>query len=150
MIFSKPSEYAIRVLVYLAVKSSDNKRYGTKQIAKDLGFPEPYLGKVLQQLARKEIISSFKGPKGGFYLKEDALDITLLEIVKSIEGLAFFSACGLGLHDCNDEKPCPIHNDYQLFRDNFYKILSEKTIREMKVNVDKGGAFLNIDGHGSI
>ena len=145
MIFSKPSEYAIRAVVYLAVNSSSNQRFGTKKIAEDLDFPEPYLGKVLQQLARNNIISSVKGPNGGFCLEEKAMDISLLKIIESIEGLAFFSSCGLGLHDCNDEKPCPIHNDYQAFRDNFHKMLSEKTIKDMKENVDQGGAFLNID-----
>ncbi len=145
MIFSKPSEYAIRALVYLAVNSSSGQCFGTKKIAEDLDFPEPYLGKVLQQLARNNIISSVKGPNGGFCLEEKAMDISLLKIIESIDGLAFFSDCGLGLHDCNDEKPCPIHNEYQVFRDNFHKVLSEKTIKDMKENVDSGVAFLNID-----
>lgn len=145
MIFSKPSEYAIRALVYLAVNSSSSKRFGTKKIAEDLEFPEHYLGKVLQQLARNNFITSVKGPNGGFCLEEEAMDISLLEIIESIEGLAFFSACGLGLKECSDEKPCPIHNDYQIFRDNFHTMLSNKTIKEMKENIDDGSTFLNID-----
>ena len=145
MIFSKPSEYAIRALVYLAVNSSPNQRFGTKKIAEDLGFPEHYLGKVLQQLARNNIISSAKGPNGGFCVDKDAMEISLLKIIESIDGLVFFSTCGLGLHECNDEKPCPIHKDYQIFRGGFYKMLSEKTVKDMKEDIDKGIAFMDIN-----
>jgi Rrf2 family protein len=144
MIFSRSSEYAIRALVYLAVNSSPKQYFGAKKIAEDLGFPEHYLGKVLQQLAKKNIISSVKGPNGGFCVDSDAMEITLLKIIESIAGLAFFNTCGLGLHECNDEKPCPIHKDYQIFRGDFYKMLSEKTIKDMKEDIDNGIAFMDI------
>jgi len=142
--FSKSTEYAIRALVYLAVNSSPKQRYGTKKIAEDLDFPEHFLGKVLQQLARKNIISSAKGPNGGFCIDNNAIEISLLKIIESIDGLAFFSTCGLGLHECNDEKPCPIHKDYQIFRGDFYKMLSEKTIRNIKEDIDLGIAFMDL------
>ena len=142
--FSKSTEYAIRALVYLAVNSSPKQRYGVKKIAEDLDFPEHYLGKVLQQLARNNIISSVKGPNGGFCVDNDAMEISLLKIIESIDGLAFFSTCGLGLHECNDEKPCPIHKDYQIFRGEFYKMLSEKTIKNIKEDIDLGIAFMDL------
>lgn len=144
MLFSKSTEYAIRALVYLAVNSSPNERFGVKKMADDLGFPEHYLGKVLQQLARYQLIHSVKGPNGGFWVDEKAMDITLLKIIESIDGLAFFNTCGLGLHECDEEKPCPIHKDYQIFRGDFYKILSEKTILQMKEEIDQGIAFMDI------
>ncbi len=142
--FSKSTEYAIRAMVYLAVNSSPKQRYGTKKIAEDLDFPEHFLGKVLQQLARKNIVSSAKGPNGGFCVDNNAMEISLLKIIESIDGLAFFSICGLGLHECNDEKPCPIHKDYQIFRGDFYKMLSEKTIKNIKEDIDLGIAFMDL------
>ncbi len=144
MIFSRSAEYAIRAMVYLAVNSSDSQRFGAKKIAEDLDFPEHYLGKVLQQLARNNIISSAKGPNGGFCVDDDAMEISLLKIIDSIDGLAFFNTCGLGLRECDDEKPCPIHKDYQIFRGDFYKMLSEKTIKDMKEDIDQGIAFMDI------
>ncbi len=144
MIFSRSTEYAIRALVYLAANSNTSQRFGTKKIAEDLDFPEHYLGKVLQQLARNDIISSAKGPNGGFCVDENAMEISLLKVIESIDGLAFFSTCGLGLHECNDEKPCPIHKDYQIFRGDFYKMLSEKTIKDMKEDIDQGIAFMDV------
>ena len=142
--FSKSTEYAIRAVVFLAKNSSEEKRFGIKTIAKDLGFPEPYLAKVLQHLVRRNIIQSAKGPNGGFYATSQTLDITLLNIVDANDGLEFFKKCGLGLVECNDEKPCPIHKDYQIFRGDFYKILSEKTIKNMKEDIDQGIAFMDL------
>ena len=113
-------------------------------IAEELGFPEHYLGKVLQQLARNNMISSAKGPHGGFCVDADAMEISILKIIESIDGLAFFNTCGLGLHECNDEKPCPIHKDYQIFRGDFYKMLSEKTIKDMREDIEQGIAFMEL------
>jgi Rrf2 family protein len=142
MIFSKSSEYAIRAMVYLAFHSSPEKKIGIKQLAADLDFPEHFLGKVMQDLAKKHIIKSTKGPNGGFYLTEDAMDISLLSLIDAIDGLEFFNTCGLGLHECNDQKPCPIHNQYQIIKGNLYKLLSEKTIRNMKEDLENGIAFM--------
>lgn len=144
MLFSKSTEYAIRSLVYLAVHSYPDQRFGTRQMAEDMSFPEPYLAKILQQLAKNNLIYSVKGPNGGFWVDQIAMDITLLEVIASIDGLAFFDSCGLGLHECDEEKPCPIHKDYQIFRGDFYKMLSEKTIRQMKEEIDLGIAFMDI------
>ena len=146
MILSRPTEYAIRVVVYLSFYATGGKRLGFKQIASNLDFPEPYLAKILQGLAKKHIIESVKGPKGGFYLKEKTLDMSLLSLIDAMEGLAFFDICGLGLQECNENKPCPIHRDYQIIKSKYYKILKEKTIGDMRSDIEKGRAFMNI-GH---
>ena len=144
--FSKSTEYAVRAVVYLAKNSSDENRFGIKTIANDLGFPEHYLAKVLQHMVKQGIIYSVKGPNGGFYATSQTLDLTLLHIVDANEGLEFFKKCGLGLVECNDEKPCPIHKDYQIFRGDFYKMLSEKTIKSMNEDIDQGIAFMEFGG----
>lgn len=143
MFFSKPTEYAIRAMVYLSVYASEEKKLGLKQMAQDLEFPEHYLGKVLQDLTKKHLIRSAKGPHGGFYMEEKDLDISLLAIIDALEGLQFFNTCGLGLHECNEERPCPIHKDYQIVRGNFFKILSEKTIRQMREDLKNEVAFMD-------
>jgi len=142
--FSKSTEYAVRAVVYLAKNSSEENRFGIKTIAADLGFPEHYLAKVLQHLVKRKIIYSAKGPNGCFYATNQTLDITLLDIVDANEGLDFFKKCGLGLVECNDEKPCPIHKDYQIFRGDFYKMLSEKTIKSMNDDIEQGIAFMDL------
>ena len=142
MIFSKSTEYAIRVLVYLVMKSSEEKKVDVQKLASDLGYPEHYLRKILQTLAKNRFIASAKGPNGGFFATAKTLDISLLNIVDLFDGLGFFDTCGLGLHECNEDKPCPIHNQYQNIKGNLYKLLSEKTVKMMKDDLDSGIAFM--------
>ncbi len=145
MLFSRSTEYAIRTLVYLAMNASADNRLGIKKMAQDLGFPEHFLGKVLQNLARKRIVTSSKGPHGGFYLEETAKDISILSIIEAIDGLGYFDQCGLGLCECDEEKPCPIHKNYQIYKGDLYKLLAEKSIREMKEDLENGIAFMNFE-----
>ena len=147
MFFSKPTEYAIRAMIYLSLHASEEKKLGLKQIASDLGFPEHYLGKVLQDLSKRNLIRSAKGPHGGFYMEEKDMDISLLSLIDALEGLQFFNTCGLGLHECNEEKPCPIHKEYQIVKGNYYRLLSQKTIRSMRDDIENEIAFMDFDYH---
>ncbi len=145
MLFSRSTEYAIRTLVYLAMNASESHRIGIKKMAKDLGFPEHFLGKILQDLAKKRVVVSSKGPHGGFYMDDDAKNRSIISVVEIIDGLGFFDQCGLGLCECNEDKPCPIHKNYQIFKGDLFKLLSEKTINDMKEDLIKGVAFMNFE-----
>jgi Rrf2 family protein len=144
--FLKSTEYALRAVVFLARNISENKRFGKKEIAEKLGFPEPYLAKILQHMVRHKIIRSAKGPQGGFYATDETLDISLLDIIDANEGLDFLKRCGMGLVDCNHEEPCPIHNEYDQIRQNLTKILSDKKIRDIIHDLNEGIAYLRFSG----
>jgi Rrf2 family protein len=141
--FTRSTEYALRAVVFLARNTSEEVRFGRKSIALQLGFPEPYLAKILQHLVRSGIIQSAKGPNGGFYATRKTLDISLLDIIDANEGLAFFKRCGLGLVECNDQRPCPIHNEYGVFREGLYKTLSEKKVKDVLNDLEAGIAFMD-------
>jgi len=144
--FSKSTEYALRAVVFLAQNAHGDKRFGTKAIAEQLGFPEPYLAKVLQHLAKHKIIQSAKGPKGGFFTTAETMDISLLDVIDANEGLAFFKRCGLGLVECDDEKPCPVHKEYSVFREGLYKTLQQKKIKDVVNDLENGMAFIDFLG----
>jgi Rrf2 family iron-sulfur cluster assembly transcriptional regulator len=65
---SNSCRYGIRAVIYLANQPLSSGKTGIKKISKDLNLPTPFLAKILQQLAKKKILSSSKGPHGG-YLK---------------------------------------------------------------------------------
>ena len=142
MILSRSATYGLRSVLYLSLHSNQEQRFGVKAIAQELGLPESYLGKVLQNLVRKGIISSTKGPRGGFYIEQSGLSRPVIQIVEAIDGLERFSACGLGLHECSDENPCSIHKEYGRLRDGLFKLLSEKTIQDFKQDIEEGKAVI--------
>jgi Rrf2 family protein len=123
---SNTSKYAVRALIYLALNETPNLKIGIKQISKDLDIPMPFLGKIMQTLAKQKVLSSSKGPHGGFNLNKKAHEIFLMDIIEIIDGIDSFNMCILGLGDCNTESNhCPIHQGYAEFRETL-KLLFQK------------------------
>jgi Rrf2 family iron-sulfur cluster assembly transcriptional regulator len=128
---SNTSKYAIRAVIYLAVHSEQNKKIGIKQISKDLGIPTPFLGKILQTLAKHKILSSTKGPHGGFGMGKKATEVSLIEIVDIIDGRDLFTKCLIRLEDCNKNEPCSMHSKYAEIRINLLSLFEKQKIEEL-------------------
>lgn len=141
---SNASKYAINAILYLASESSEEKKIGSREIAASIDVPVPYLAKLLQDMARKDVISSSKGPKGGFYLTDENRSQKLINVVSHIDGLAKFEECVLGLKDCSNEKPCPIHFSVQPFKQKFFEELSTNSIDTFADKIRRGETFLNL------
>ncbi|GEO05048.1 hypothetical protein AAE02nite_27120 [Adhaeribacter aerolatus] len=139
---TKTSEYALRSIVYVAMQAAEGKKIGIKEIAKELELPLHFIGKILQDLVRKGIIASIKGPNGGFYLSRPASEITIMEVVRVIDGVEAFKRCGLGLKHCSDTHPCPLHHDFKKYRDGLATLFSTKTIRDLVQDIQNGHAFI--------
>jgi Rrf2 family protein len=107
-------------------------------VAEQLNMPVAFTSKILQELARKKIIQSVKGPHGGFWLTEENKLLPLLEIVTAVDSTTFFTDCCLGKNHCSNEHPCPVHTDFKSSREAIYHLFKSKTIkeaaREVKVN----------------
>ncbi len=140
--FSNSSKYAIKAVLFLAVHSHENHRIMVKDIAKPINVPQAYLAKLLQALSRHNIISSKKGPKGGFYLSEENNQHTLMDVISVIDGDDRFNTCLLSLEKCNANKPCPLHDLASPSRSIFLKSLSENTIKNFSRQIEKGEVFL--------
>ncbi|WP_217605612.1 Rrf2 family transcriptional regulator [Chitinophaga sp. GbtcB8] len=140
--FSKTCEYAIRAMIFIAQQSKSDVRVGVKDIAKGIGSPEHFIAKILQDLGRKGLVLSLKGPTGGFYLDNRTLKCTLADIVKAIDGDKLFSGCGLGLEYCSDVKPCPLHHEFKKIREDIYKTLQSTKLDEFHDQLAKSIGFL--------
>lgn len=141
---SNASKYAVNAVLFLALDDHKDRKIGVKEIAANINVPVPFLAKLLQDLARKGVISSSKGPNGGFYLTEENKSQKLLVVVDEIDGLSKLKECVLGLTNCSSEKPCPIHAMVQPLRQKFLYELDNNSIIDFAKNVQEGKAFLNI------
>lgn len=139
---SKTSEYAIRALVYVYIQNQEGKRPGYKEIAKEIDSPEQFTAKVLQNLARAELVSSMKGRGGGFFFVDTLVPVALYEVIRVIEGEKFFSKCGFGLKQCDCETPCPMHEDYSPVREGYYQLAKNSTIQSLAGKVNDHKAVL--------
>lgn len=139
---SKSCKYAIRAAIYLASKADDDVKLSAKEVADNIEAPQAFIGKVLQVLRKHRIISSLKGPYGGFYCEKHQLNIPIINIVNAVDGLAVFNECVLGLHGCSAEHPCPMHHQYIKSRDIMLKSFEETTIGDLATNLKLGSVFI--------
>jgi Rrf2 family protein len=139
---SNSSKYAIKAVLYLSLHSHESKKIMVKDIAKPINVPQAYIAKLLQPLVKENLISSVRGPKGGFYLSDENNNQPVINIIKVIDGEKRLTSCMLSLENCNEEKPCPLHNILSPSRNRITKLLSETSIKELAYSVKKGQAFL--------
>ena len=122
---SLTSEYALRAVVYLA-RASRERPVKLEEIAEELGAPRNYLSKTLHQLARAGVLSSGRGPAGGFQLAIAPAELTLARVVADFEPPATLSRrCLLGHGECSDLTPCEAHDRWRAIagpmRDFFHR-----------------------------
>ena len=139
---SKTCVYSLKAILFIAHNASENSKVGIKVISEELDIPLHYLGKILQRLSGSDIIQSVKGPSGGFYLDEKAKEIRLIKIIEITDGLSLFENCALGLKNCSDEHPCPLHEDFAIQRKGLYKLYSSKSIKDLVKTLESGNAFI--------
>ena len=141
--FSKACEYGIRASVYLVAQSLKDKKTGLKELAKAIDSPEAYTSKILQLLARNNVIISEKGPTGGFSIdKSDIETLKLNTVVKAIDGDDIYKGCGLGFHHCDEHQPCPIHHQFKAIRNDLKQMLENTTLLELSKDLNNGISFL--------
>lgn len=143
MIFSKACEYGIRATMYVSLNSLENKRVSLKDISREIDSPEAFTAKVLQQLSRSGIINSLKGPTGGFFIDKPTMQKTnLSHVVYAIEGASFFKGCGLGLKECSEKRPCPLHSRFKIIREELRVSLENTNLYDLSLGVKEGLTFL--------
>ncbi|WEA03030.1 RrF2 family transcriptional regulator [Mucilaginibacter sp. SJ] len=137
-IFSKTCEYAVRAVFFIAQRTADGSRVGIKEIAVNIDSPEHFLAKILQDLSRRGIIQSVKGPNGGFYLDAQSLARPLSDVIEAVDGGGIFRDCGLGLKECSSKNPCPLHHDFLDVRNRLQNMLESVTISQFNEDLNLG------------
>jgi Rrf2 family transcriptional regulator, iron-sulfur cluster assembly transcription factor len=130
MIYSRSSEYAIRAFVHLA-QTPDGKYAMVKTIAEQEDIPLHFLAKILQQLARKGLLRSSKGPSGGFALRTAPHEIRLLDIVAAVDGLDAYEECAAGHAHCSESTVCFMHDSWAALRSRIMEYLGRNTIADL-------------------
>ena len=144
---SKSCKYAMRAAILLASKSNEDVKLSAVEVAKEIEAPQAFTGKVLQILKRHRIISSLRGPYGGFFCEEHQLSIPIINIVNAVDGLAVFNECVLGLNQCSSEHPCPMHHQYIETSNKMKQLFEETTLGELAFSLNHESVFITNISH---
>ena len=134
--FSKTIEYALRAVIYIARNSSESKKIGLVEIANAIDSPQPFTAKILQVLTRDDqVICSVRGPHGGFYINEKQKALPVIAVLRTVEEETKLEKCVLGLAECTESRPCPLHDEYKSIKKQLLRLFEQKTISDL-VNKD--------------
>jgi Rrf2 family protein len=100
----------------------------TPEIARCAGIPSPYLAKIINLLARHDLVKARRGVGGGVSLAREPDQITLLQIVRAVEGEKWLGECLLGLDECSDVSTCPTHPFWLRIRSEITEELAKTTL----------------------
>ncbi len=133
----------MRATIFIAQKSSEETKLGLDDIAKGIKSPRSFTAKILQQLtAGNKIVSSTRGPRGGFFMTENARMLPVKTILMAMEEDDVLDKCVLGLKKCSDIKPCPMHNQYKTIKQQLKTLFVSKSIQDLADEMETSDRYL--------
>ncbi len=121
MRFYKTSEYAIRALVYMAIRKEEI--FSVRRLHQALNIPYKYLSRLMHRLADAGLVRSIQGKQGGFQICQNIESVYIYQIIDAVEGLENYNRCILGFEECSDDNPCPLHDYWLPIRDQINHLL---------------------------
>ncbi|OHB25790.1 MAG: Rrf2 family transcriptional regulator [Desulfuromonadaceae bacterium GWC2_58_13] len=142
MIITRATEYAIRALLYLARQPRGEIVY-KKDICSHQHITPAFLTKILQPLIKDGIVGSQRGVGGGFFLRKDPSEVTLLDVVIAQEGPLYLNDCLSDGESCEREVFCPVHGAWKEVRQDMMATLQRYSFAQLvqmeKTNLEKLG-----------
>ncbi len=132
-IIRRNTDYALRALVFLARQPLDES-VSTRTIATEADFSYQLACKLMQRLQKAGIVVSCMGAKGGFQLARSPQEITLGQVVETIQGPLSLSKCLLGKSDCCNQSRCTIRNKLGELQSDIVVFLQETTLADFVEN----------------
>ena len=142
--FSKTTEYALRATIFIAQKSSETNKLGIEEISNAIDSPKSFTAKILQALTKNNnVVSSVRGPNGGFFITEKAKKLPVRAILKAMGEEDVLDKCVLGLKQCSEMQPCPMHAQYKPIKKQLKELFRTKTIQQLAADINDGVVFIN-------
>lgn len=121
------SEAAFIALHGMVLVARSDELTNVIKISEVLDSSKHHVAKVMQRLVKEGYLNSFRGPSGGFVLKKDAAEITLLELYETIEGKIEIGDCPLDHPVCKFDK-CIFNNVTRKMTEEFVEYMRTETL----------------------
>jgi Rrf2 family protein len=139
MVLSQTAEHALRAVLYLA-RQPNGARVPAESIADALSAPRNYLSKTLGTLARAGVITSARGPTGGFRLEIPAGELSLARVIEPFRESNGPAACLTGGRRCDAAEPCSTHEKWSAVQAASLAPMAETTIADLLGRSENGGS----------
>ena len=127
---SKITDYGIVILAHLA-KAEPLATHNAREVANDVDLPFPVVGKILKSLARRGMLESRRGSKGGYALRRNPHDVSVADMVCALEGPVALTECNVGPQLCQHEQTCPVRDPWHVINRVVEVALSKITLADL-------------------
>lgn len=127
---SKITDYGIVILAHLA-KGEPSVTHNAREVANQVDLPFPVVGKILKSLARRGMLQSHRGSKGGYALDRLPDEITVADMLCALEGPVALTECNVGPKLCQHEHTCPIRDPWHVINRVVEVALSKITLADL-------------------
>jgi Rrf2 family protein len=129
MYLSRPAEYALRVMTYLARLKTDT-RIRARDIAEAVNVPAPFLSKVMQRLTAVGLLEAQKGHHGGFVLAKPPAEVRFIDILRAVDFEPAADHCLFGWEACDAQNPCPLHPEWSILKEQIEEWATSHTLAD--------------------
>lgn len=133
MQFSQTSQYALRVVSYMALHRADEP-FRARDLSESTGVPAHYLSKIMRRLVEGGVLVSQKGHGGGYGLARPAAEISFEDVIQAVDVDALESECVFGWGECGWDNPCPLHPFWSALKERYSEWASGHTIDEVELS----------------
>ena len=132
---SKKADYALIAMKHLATRP-DGASASAREIAEQYDIPVELLAKVLQRLARRNLVTSHQGTRGGYRLSRAVALISVADIIQAIDGPLTVTACSEDDHNCDQFTKCSIRDPLWKIKNRILESLNTVSVAEMAADAD--------------
>lgn len=129
MLVTRETDYAVRCVLYIA--EEEDRVASVTEVSRNMHIPKTFLAKIFQRLVKAGLVESIRGMNGGFRLAKKPEDISLLDIMISIQGPAGINVCAVNSKKCRRSSLCSVHPVWVDLRKEVDRRLQEKTIASL-------------------
>ena len=130
---SKKADYALMAMKHLAVRP-DAASASAREIAEQYDIPIELMAKVLQRLARRGLVASHQGTRGGYRLARPAAVISVADIIQAIDGPVTVTACSSESENCGQYSKCSVRYPLWRIKDRILSALATCSLQEISTD----------------
>jgi Rrf2 family protein len=131
---SKKADYALIAMKHLALRP-DAASASAREIAEQYDIPVELMAKVLQRLARKGLLTSHQGTRGGYRLSRPSAIISVAEIIQAIDGPLTVTACSTDAENCGQYAKCSVRDPLWRIKDRIVSALATCSLQEITTDI---------------
>ncbi len=109
---SRLTDYAVVIVAQMATDLK--RRHTVPSLSEETGVPEPTVSKIMKKLSKTDMVISYRGVQGGYALTKPASEISMNELITTMDGPILIVDCvgGRKSKDCAAQKKCPIRGNW--------------------------------------